>query len=171
VVKNVRRAVPKLRLWIKLFNQRMQEENWPPPGCSPMHPIEPWGKQFAVFNAAEVAGPDSQKPRRGVDGEPVRTRTVMCVMSPFRRPMMFLSRDDFEALAVNLPFIKKQLEVFAERKERDYPEDLRYEKQRALLPRTFFQKEAATPTQRAGFGQGHRTFSPGWRSVFRQRKT
>eukprot|EP00375_Theileria_parva_P002366 XP_765044.1 hypothetical protein [Theileria parva strain Muguga] len=30
--------------------KRMKLGEWPPPNSSPLHPIEPWGKQLFVFN-------------------------------------------------------------------------------------------------------------------------
>ncbi|PHJ22160.1 hypothetical protein CSUI_003993 [Cystoisospora suis] len=61
-----RHAFPRLGVYRTIMFRRMNLPNWPPDGASPLHPIEPWGRQFVVFNAHETAAPsDSSTQPRG----------------------------------------------------------------------------------------------------------
>lgn len=89
----------------------MKLGHWPPEGSSPLHPIEPWGKQFFVFNTKQ-------------DGE---LETLLCVTNHERKPLMYLRREDFEALCNSFGSIKEALERFD---NSDRKPDMRYEMRR-----------------------------------------
>ncbi|CDJ44787.1 hypothetical protein, conserved, partial [Eimeria tenella] len=56
------------RIWPHIEFQRMNYPTWPPPSASPLHPLEPWGRQVFVFRpfagdlAAEPSGPYPRVP-------------------------------------------------------------------------------------------------------------
>ncbi|OEH78280.1 hypothetical protein cyc_04597 [Cyclospora cayetanensis] len=51
------------RIWPHIQFQRMNYPTWPPPNASPLHPLEPWGRQLFVFRpyagdlSAAIKGP------------------------------------------------------------------------------------------------------------------
>ncbi|CDJ56131.1 hypothetical protein, conserved [Eimeria maxima] len=60
------------RIWPHIEFKRMNYPTWPPPNSSPLHPIEPWGRQvfvftpYAVDSSAPLSGPyPRQPPLRG----------------------------------------------------------------------------------------------------------
>ncbi|KAG6440093.1 hypothetical protein BBOV_III004745 [Babesia bovis T2Bo] len=101
----------KTKAWKDMMYKRMRLGPWPPEGASPLHPIEPWGKQFFVFNAMQ-------------DGKP---ETVLCVTDHQRKPLMYLRREDLEAIASAFDSIKDALARF---EELDEEPDMRYEMRR-----------------------------------------
>ncbi|GBE59159.1 hypothetical protein, conserved [Babesia ovata] len=70
--------------------------------------IEPWGKQFFVFNTVQ-------------DGQP---ETLLCVANHERKPLMYLRREDFEALCSAFDSIK---EALAKYENEEQEPDMRYE--------------------------------------------
>ncbi|EPR60916.1 hypothetical protein TGPRC2_310500 [Toxoplasma gondii TgCatPRC2] len=158
----VRHAFPKLGTHRMVMFRRMNLLNWPPEDASPLHPIEPWGRQFFVFNAfatidpADWCGPRGPFPRLPPLAKPApdaatlaaspssllsalreteersATRTVMCVTDFAQRPLMFLGKDDFRALRENLPRIKEELKAFKERIQPN-PVHAQYDLRRKLL--------------------------------------
>ncbi|GFE53098.1 hypothetical protein BaOVIS_005020 [Babesia ovis] len=101
----------RTKAWKDLMYKRMKLGAWPPEGASPLHPIEPWGKQFFVFNAMQ-------------DGKP---ETLLCVTNHERKPLMYLRKEDFEALCSAFDSIKEALEKF---ENADEEPDMRYELRR-----------------------------------------
>ncbi|CDJ53041.1 hypothetical protein, conserved [Eimeria brunetti] len=59
---------PFSRIWQHVAYKRMNYPTWPPPNSSPLHPIEPWGRQVFVFVPyaadvnASVTGPYPRLP-------------------------------------------------------------------------------------------------------------
>eukprot|EP00920_Eleutheroschizon_duboscqi_P041593 GHVT01099843.1.p1 GENE.GHVT01099843.1~~GHVT01099843.1.p1 ORF type:complete len:169 (+),score=2.35 GHVT01099843.1:498-1004(+) len=112
-----------------------------------LYQIEPWGRQFFVFNAWEAIRPEKWKgPRGGAprlppvlddQGQPVANQTVMCVCDYSRKPLMYLMRPDVDHLVRNLGFLKQQLYEF---KEKQLPDDFvaiasqEYLTKRILMP-------------------------------------
>ncbi|ORM40034.1 uncharacterized protein BXIN_1182 [Babesia sp. Xinjiang] len=90
--------------FLDLMYKRMKLGAWPPEGASPLHPIEPWGKQFFVFNTTQGGQPE----------------TLLCVTNHERKPLMYLRREDFEALVRQLEANWRNLQE----------PDLRYEMRR-----------------------------------------
>ncbi|AFZ79373.1 hypothetical protein BEWA_022210 [Theileria equi strain WA] len=78
----------------ELQYKRLKIGNWPPPDSSPLHPIEPWGKQFFVFNTLQEGKPE----------------TLLCVADHSRKPLMYLRREDFQVLASIFESIKGELD-------------------------------------------------------------
>ncbi|KAK1932935.1 hypothetical protein X943_001486 [Babesia divergens] len=104
----------RVQYYPELQFKRMKLGQWPPEGASPLHPIEPWGKQFFVFNTQQ-------------DGTP---ETLLCVTNHERKPLMYLRREDFEALSFD--GIKEALKKFdnPDRVSLEVQPDLRYEMRR-----------------------------------------
>ncbi|SBT71441.1 conserved Plasmodium protein, unknown function [Plasmodium malariae] len=109
----VRHNVFRLNAHKKVIYNRMRRFNWPPEGCSAIHPIEPYGKQFFVFNAFKRDSKfDSEisnivKPLMNSNNEKIPTETVLCVCDFAKRPLMFLNYLDFKILEANIGKIKE----------------------------------------------------------------
>ncbi|KAK2197018.1 hypothetical protein BdWA1_000012 [Babesia duncani] len=85
---------PRTNAQKKLYYKRLDNPKWPPPNASPAHPIEPWGKQFFVLNAMQ--------------GQELET--LLCVADYQKKPLMFLRREDLDALQGCMPAIKHELQ-------------------------------------------------------------
>ncbi|XP_952240.1 uncharacterized protein TA13390 [Theileria annulata] len=73
---------------------RMKLGEWPPPNSSPLHPIEPWGKQLFVFNTT-------------LNGN---NEALLCITDSTRKPLIYFYREDFQALKLYIEKIKEELE-------------------------------------------------------------
>ncbi|UVC54665.1 hypothetical protein MACJ_003634 [Theileria orientalis] len=93
----------------ELQYKRMKIGEWPPSNSSPLHPIEPWGKQFFVFNTL-------------LNG---KNETLLCVTDHSRKPLMYLYKEDFQAIKLYMENIKNELNRLENISRED---DTRYEK-------------------------------------------
>eukprot|EP00386_Alphamonas_edax_P007716 GDKI01025641.1.p1 GENE.GDKI01025641.1~~GDKI01025641.1.p1 ORF type:complete len:181 (+),score=56.63 GDKI01025641.1:67-609(+) len=155
--------------------KRMNYFTWPPDDCSTMHPIEPWGRQFFVFNAFETVDPNTWggpqgaypqiPPKLGPDGNKIPTQTVLCVADFARRPLMYLTKDDLAVLAANLGEMKEELVRFREKmeNEKELDKDEHYHMQRLLLPHRSYAMQRTKKGEHASYGIA--------KGVFRERKT
>eukprot|EP00922_Rhytidocystis_sp_ex-Travisia-forbesii_P006277 GHVS01009103.1.p1 GENE.GHVS01009103.1~~GHVS01009103.1.p1 ORF type:complete len:153 (-),score=13.41 GHVS01009103.1:109-567(-) len=140
----------------------MNDPDWPPPDSSPLIPLEPWGTQLMVFNANQTipieqwTGPKGTTPRLppklGADRKLVPTETVVCLTDFKRRPKLYLSRADFEALASYLPEIQQQLEYF-----HDVLKNTPYGDDRAKMQHDMFGRRDYA-RQRGEYGGPHTAF-------------
>ncbi|KAF8821350.1 hypothetical protein IE077_002128 [Cardiosporidium cionae] len=134
---------PGVRHQLEMQFRRMNLPNWPPADASPLHPIEPWGKQFFVFNALKSQkfpsdrrwGQYQAAPLQEVDGTILPDETVLCVTDFARSPLMFLSHEDFTALVGYLPELKKHFEKLkAEQSNENELESIIYKSSRLHQP-------------------------------------
>ncbi|EAN32761.2 hypothetical protein TpMuguga_02g00478 [Theileria parva strain Muguga] len=94
-IKNCVQYYPvRSKLWKEIQYKRMKLGEWPPPNSSPLHPIEPWGKQLFVFNTT-------------LNGN---NETLLCVTDHTRKPLIYFYKEDFQALKLYIEKIKEELE-------------------------------------------------------------
>ncbi|EDL45731.1 hypothetical protein PVIIG_03212 [Plasmodium vivax India VII] len=99
----------------------MRRFNWPPQEASAIHPIEPYGKQFFIFNAfkrdpnfdSEVS--NTVKPLLNPNNEKIPSETVLCVCDFAKRPLMFLNYLDFKILQASMDKIKEGFKKMEEK--------------------------------------------------------
>ncbi|CAD2091985.1 conserved Plasmodium protein, unknown function [Plasmodium vinckei] len=109
----VRHNAFRLNAHKKLVYNRLKRFNWPPQDCSTIHPIEPYGKQFFIFNAYkrdtrfdnEIS--NTVKPLINLNNEKIPSETVLCVCDFAKRPLMFLNYQDFKILEASIDQIKE----------------------------------------------------------------
>ncbi|CEM10233.1 unnamed protein product [Vitrella brassicaformis CCMP3155] len=127
-------------------NRRANYFTWPPPDSSPLHPIEPWGRQFFVFNAYETIDLEDWEGPRGpypllppkleADGSMLAIHPVLCVSDFARRPLMYLSREDLDTVVAALPEFKRELQKFRERVESSpHTFSAIWDQQKLLMPK------------------------------------
>eukprot|EP00921_Rhytidocystis_pertsovi_P009709 GHVQ01015647.1.p1 GENE.GHVQ01015647.1~~GHVQ01015647.1.p1 ORF type:complete len:155 (+),score=15.49 GHVQ01015647.1:477-941(+) len=141
--------------------RRMNDFNWPPADSSPLIPLEPWGNQLMVFNANQVSteqwgGPKGCTPRLppkiGFDKQLVPTETVLCMTDYKRRPKLFLSRADFEALTEYFPDVNKEMKRFDDMLKNKSPSEDRAKLQHDIYGRRGY------AVQRSGYNGPHKDY-------------
>ncbi|ANQ08139.1 Uncharacterized protein PCOAH_00026840 [Plasmodium coatneyi] len=117
----VRHNTFRLNVHKKLIYNRMRRFNWPPQECSAIHPIEPYGKQFFIFNAFkrdpnfDHEMSNTVKPMLNASNEKIPSETVLCVCDFARRPLMFLNYLDFKILQASMDKIKEGFKKMEEK--------------------------------------------------------
>lgn len=112
-VPGVRHNAFRLNNHKKIIFNRLRRFNWPPKDCSTIHPIEPYGKQFFVFNAFkrdtkyDKEMSNTVVPLRNENGDMIPSETVLCVCDFAKRPLMFLNYLDFKILKEKMDKIKE----------------------------------------------------------------
>ncbi|CDO65146.1 conserved Plasmodium protein, unknown function [Plasmodium reichenowi] len=124
-VTGVRHNVFRLNAHKKIIYNRLRRFNWPPEDCSTIHPIEPYGKQFFVFNAFkrdvkfDNEMSTSVTPLLNSNNEKIASETVLCVCDFAKRPLMFLNYLDFKILQENIHKIKEGFRKLDENTEKE----------------------------------------------------
>ncbi|CCF72713.1 conserved Plasmodium protein, unknown function [Babesia microti strain RI] len=134
------------------------EKQWPPHDCSPFHPIEPWGKQFFIFNALrpnkfveaqDLVSNNNLLPKS--KGDDCEKETVLCVTDYRKTPLMYLVREDFNVLCQSIDSIYDELLKF-ERKLDNFTSDNRLELQKEFVPRRSYRMQKTKKGEHCSYG-------------------
>jgi hypothetical protein len=91
---------------VEVTRQRARYRFWPPPDASPVIPIEPWGKQFFVYNSVrnvELVG-DSRAPDWGSTRPRWwREDIALSLLKPGEDPNQILTNESVDEQTLNLP--------------------------------------------------------------------
>ncbi|VWU48686.1 conserved protein, unknown function [Hepatocystis sp. ex Piliocolobus tephrosceles] len=131
-VPGVRHNTFRINAHKKIIYNRMRRFNWPPEDCSTIHPIEPHGKQFFVFNGYkrdprydnEIS--NVVKPLLNDNNEKIPSETMLCVCDFAKRPLMFLNYLDFKILQSSMDKIKEGFSIIKERLDKSNYLDNKY---------------------------------------------
>lgn len=168
-IPGVRHNTFRLKIHKKIIYNRMRRFNWPPPDSSTIHPIEPYGKQFFVFNAFKRDSKFDNElsntvvPLLNSNNEKIPTETVLCVCDFAKRPLMFLNYLDFKILQENISKIKEGFKEIEEKLDKSNYLDNKFSLMLKLNMNKTYGMQRVKKGEHNSWGMK--------KGVFRQRKT